>query len=82
MIKKKVYLCMSGCSVSHLIDQGGGRPASSSHVLGLHFCNTKPGSVSGLLKWLFLFLGETERVWIEMEEKVGKISEELGEEKP
>ena len=71
---------MLNCSVTHLLGQSGGGPASSSPVLAVHLCSAT--HVSGFFKCLFLFSGEIQRVWIEMEEKLEKMSEELGEEKP
>ena len=71
---------MLNCSVTHLLGQAGGGPASSSPVLAVHLCSAT--HVSGFFKCLFLFSGEIQRVWIEMENNVGMTSEELGELKP
>ena len=64
---------MLNCSVTHLLGQAGGGPASSSPVLAVHLCSAT--HVSGFFKCLFLFSGEIQRVWIEMrseERRVGK----------
>ena len=48
--------CMLNCSVTHLLGQAGGGPASSSPVLAVHLCSAT--HVSGFFKCLFLFSGE------------------------
>ena len=64
-------LSNSGYSITHLVDQAGRYPVSSSQVLGLHFCTITPGFVSSFLEWLFRFFGETPGVWIEMKRRQG-----------